>query len=336
MTDEIPKQNTMQNLPIFEPECVLSSESDDIFDALSPFLAKELEKADPSETKAAIVQKFWFKVGKSLGITYYEMGIMIQGKSIRVHAGVCEMVRALFESIRDTGVKCDNLKRHVTAFNSTTFHETSELKSLVREFVKYKEMNKDPNNQNKKDKVLKDNSLNIILAVDGMLGKEVSDLGNYINNFSVGKFATTKEEQHVVAVREMYKKIPEMITGTDSTYLIAQTLLYMYNEYNDENSDTYPIVKEHVEKCRDYLWKQGDYYKELNEVTNAEFVQELKNIYTSKVDVKEVAREKLDQFISALKKKNVNESKKNEQTTKKRKGDEEDGKKPKKHQKSEE
>jgi hypothetical protein len=336
MTDETPKQNTTQNVSVFEPECVLSSELKAIFDVLSPLLAQELKKADSSETKAAIVQKFWLKVGKSLGITYYEMGIMIQGKSIRVHADVFEMVRALYESIRDTGVKCDNLRRHVTAFNSTTFHESGELKSLVREFAKFKEMNKDPNNQNKKDKVLKDNSLNVILAVDGLQGKEMSDLGNYIGNFNVGNFASTKEEQHVVAVREMYKNIPEMITGTDSTYLIAQTLLYMYNEHNDENSDTYPIVKEHVEKCRDYLLKQGDYYKELNEVTNAEFVQKLRNIYASKVNVKEVAREKLDQFITALKKKNMNEFKKTEPTTKKRKAEQDDEKKPKKHQKSEE
>jgi hypothetical protein len=308
------ESNLSENVPMTESECV-SSYSDEVCERLSPLIAKDFLKANFSETKGAFLQKFLQRMGQALGLSDADMSMMFNGKNnlIRVHADVSEMVVTLYNSIRETGVKSDNLRRHYTAFNTSYFHEQAEIKSLLREFVKFKEINKDPNNQNRKEKILKDNSLNILLAVDGLLGKDVSDLYNYIGNFSVGNTPSTKEQQHVVAVREMYKMIPEMITGTDSTYLVTMNLLFLYNEHNDENSDTYPIVKRHIDQCRDYLWKQGDYYKELNDVMTPEFISKMKNHYSSAVDVKDIAQEKLEQFISTLKKKNESKKRKIEE-----------------------
>lgn len=275
---------------------VVSALSDD------PFLyevLKTIKKAPMNATKREIYREVVHKAAKE-----YAFGDNLDfnkrcDNEILVHPEIEALLENEYNRLLASEVKCVTLTTQYEVFKNSSVHDVGKMKNLIREFIKLNEINKDPTNNSKKDKILKNNFLNVILAVDGLNGTGVSDLTSYIFNLSSGM----NDGSHNAAVRKLYSFVPELITGTNCTHIVKLALLKLYRGFIMDR-DVLMLIDEAIDTTHDYLFRQSVHYEEIKLLVKDNFIQMLQTEYCDSVcSVNDEAHKRIVGLRASMKKK---------------------------------
>lgn len=173
-----------------------------------------------------------------------------------------------------------------------------DLNKFISILVRRDQITRDPNSS---EKILRNNDLNKLLAVDGFLGFECNDIKNYIDNLKFGY----GDDSHVDTVREMYncEKIANL-SGTDSACIVFSALIEVFGKHIQDDQMKMQLNKIHEDNTS-YLIKNGRYYTDIETIRND--MSKLTSFYENKMKavpkLDQIARLKCSALLTRYKKK---------------------------------
>lgn len=133
---------------------------------------------------------------------------------------------------------------------------TYDLSKFINILVKKDLVLRDPNSS---EKILRNNDLNKLLAVDGFSGYLPTDMKNYIQNLQYG----TGYDLHVDAVRKMYEITKVMcLSGTDAACVVFLAIVQVFSKYITDD-ETKLLLLNISHDVKNYLTKNSQYYKDI-------------------------------------------------------------------------
>ena len=267
---------------------------------LQPLIVSEFKKAHSFDTKAVILSNVHQKVGDVLGVQRFR-----DTKGVYVSRKTVQRLDRVFQELLSRNHQAEQLAVRLTTLKLKDYHDSTFLKHLFRDLFKWSAKDekflsgeKSFSNEMSGDTPHKDH-LHRILAVDGFSGLSFGDvISNYHAHLGI-------EDQHVVAVHQMYDEIPGNVGGFEASTLIAKALLELYAPFwsSDEDRD---LVRAHLKQIPEVLGEPSD-----------PLIQRLMQTYKNSVkDVETLAMQKLTSFKHFCKKKSM--------ATKKRKNEDAD------------
>ena len=279
---------------------------DEYRDILLPLVFREFLNANEFDTKQCIHMTVGRKMIMALEIDRWQE-ILMMGKGLTIHIdpALADRIEKLSQELLQQPADDNTLNAFtskLTSFKLKLYHDSSTLKSFVRELVKRLAPDKE---------FLADRRILVILAVDGLFGLSLPEvIQNYIGNLHIGDNPQKKSHRHGIAVRAMYNQIPNHIQGTHASYVVAKALLELYLPIT-QNEEEQAMIKAELERINTYLLQETDNCSDLVDVTTPKFIQTLHERYQNIVkDVQTVAQQKISAFKQATKKKNTSKNKK--------------------------
>ncbi|GFQ95463.1 hypothetical protein TNCT_171641 [Trichonephila clavata] len=198
------------------------------------------------------------------------------------------------EGISEDKHKSEGISEDVNKSEGISEDESEENDLIFsRKYV----IERDPTN---KEKILRSNDLNILLAVDGFCGYCPNDLKNYINNL---KYANDGDK-HINAVREMYNlEILRNLSGTDASCIVFLALLTIYKK-SIKDDQAILILENVISNVRNYLMKNAQFYGDIaNAVNNINDLIEFYEFAIDPCEMEKISTMKIVDIINKSKKK---------------------------------
>lgn len=222
--------------------------SQELIDILYKYSVIVMQKCNPHTTKQTVSWKVLQFCADSLKI---DLNRCIDKKLIYLHPENVERIDSKWNSFKENKIKL--LHDDITTYERIKSADYINLLD-IQKFITIM-LNKDQIKSETNEKLLRDNFLYELLAMDGFHGYSFNDMKNYIDNLRIGK-----ESDHVQAVREIYKTFD---ISADTMHL---ALLNIYAKFtrDDEMKQILKNVKRDLEsKISD------DKLKNLDNIINA-------------------------------------------------------------------
>ncbi|GFQ74681.1 hypothetical protein TNCT_20671 [Trichonephila clavata] len=258
-------------------------------------VSEEMQRADHCVTRQTIHLRVLKRVADILELSWINF---TDSKSICIHPNDRERIDDIWKECLQGNLQpshdelnaYEKLKSvdHVNVIDLAKF-----ISILARKYV----IERDPTN---KEKILRSNDLNILLAVDGFCGYCPNDLKNYINNL---KYANDGDK-HINAVREMYNlEILRNLSGTDASCIVFLALLTIYKK-SIKDDQAILILENVISNVRNYLMKNAQFYGDIANAVNN--INELIEFYEFAIDpceMEKISTMKIVDIINKSKKK---------------------------------
>ncbi|GFS37513.1 uncharacterized protein NPIL_626081 [Nephila pilipes] len=255
----------------------------------------ELQKANPFVTRQTVHLRVLKHVADFLELPW---NYCADSKSIFIHPENSKRIDCKWKECLQGNLQPshDELNAY-EKIKSADYIKTLDLAKFISILVRKDVIERDPTN---KEKILRSNDLNVLLAVDGFSGYTPNDLKNYINNL---KYADDGDK-HTNIVRKMYDMdLLKSLSGTDASCIVFLALLTVYIKFISDDQALL-IIESIISNFRNYLMKNAQFYGDIaNAVNNLDEIVEFYESRMEPFETERISTMKIVDIINKSKKK---------------------------------